>query len=160
VCCFGQFIIPGEGVMDVKLGADWDQIEWELGFKGEMVEKENEDMAANHVAELTNISYDFIVSYQHLMWLPISELYFKDNKLCMLRLSSYPEYNQMICGDLGTLEGLNFWDNSEKVMGIYGPFDSDNVSGKSYYIYSEKGLALEMTDNEVRAMFIFQPQME
>ena len=32
---FGQILFSGEGIMDVKLGADWDQVEWELGFKGE-----------------------------------------------------------------------------------------------------------------------------
>ena len=131
-----------------------------LGFKGEMISSESSDKGANHIANSLDMSYDFLVTYQHLMWLPISELYFKENKLCMIRLSSYPEYNQMICGDLGTMEGLSFWDDPEKVVSIYGSIDSQSNSDKTYYIYSEKGLAVEMTDNEVRAMFIFQPQME
>lgn len=146
--------------MDVKLGADWDQVEWELGFKGEKIEVENANPEVKLVAQLAEVDFDFVVSYQHLMWLPISDIYFKDSKICMIQLSSYPEYNQMICGDIGTIEGLSFWDGSEKVIEVYGGSQAQDSGVKSYYTYQKKGLLVEMTNDEARAMFIFQPQME
>ncbi len=78
----------------------------------------------------------------------------------MIELTSYPEYNQMLCSDIGTFEGLNFWDDSQKVMEIYGNLELLENDGKSIYVSKEKGLALELLDDEVRAMLIFQPQME
>jgi hypothetical protein len=146
--------------MDVKLGADWDQVEWELGFKGEKNSKSNVRPELRFMAEAANIDFDFVVSYQHIMWLPVSELFFKNDSICMIQLTSYPEYNQMLCIDIGTFEGLNFWDDSRKVKEIYGNLELLENEGKSIYVSKEKGLALELLNDEVRAMLIFQPQME
>jgi len=160
VSSFGQILISGEGIMDVKIGADWDQVEWELGFKGEKKESSSVSADLLFLANATNVEFDFVVSYQHIMWLPVAELFFKNDKICMIQLTSYPEYNQMLCGDIGTIEGLNFWDDSEKVKEIYGNFEQLEKDGKSYYVYNNKGIAVELLDNEVRTMLIFQPQME
>ena len=157
---FGQFLIPGEGIMDVKIGSDWDEIEWELGFRGIRVEKEDANASLKHIAAESKIDYDFIVSYQHLMWLPVSELFFKDGKVCMIQLSSYPEYNMMICVDIGTTEGLNFWDDTEKIEEIYGSEKISESGDKGYLVFNEKGIGVELLDNEARSMFIFQPQMK
>lgn len=158
--CFGQFLIPGEGIMDVKIGSDWDEIEWELGFRGIRVEKGDASASLKHIAEESEIDYDFIVSYQHLMWLPVSELFFKDDKVCMIQLSSYPEYNMMICVDIGTTEGLNFWDNAEKIEEVYGTEIISESGNRGYLVFNEKGIGVELFDNEARSMFIFQPQMK
>jgi len=157
---YGQFLIPAEGIMDVKIGSDWDQVEWELGFKGKKIEKTNVGSSLNFIAQEAGIEYDFVVSYQHIMWLPVSDLFFKNDKICMIQLSSYPEYNKMICADIGTVEGLNFWDDKEKVTEIYGNFKEVENEGKSYFVYNEKGFGVEILDNEVRTMLIFQPQIE
>lgn len=157
---YGQFLIPAEGIVDVRLGIDWDEVEWELGFRGERIEKSHASTTLDLLAKAAGIDYDFVVSYQHLMWLPVSDLFFKDDKICMIQLSSYPEYNKMICADIGTVEGLNFWDNKEKVKEIYGNFKEVENEGKSYLIYNEKGIGVEILDNEVRTMLIFQAQMK
>jgi len=156
----GQFIIPGEGLMDVKLGLDWDEIEWELGFKGKKIERINAITSLKLLAEQSEIDFDFIVSYQHIMWLPVSDLFFKDNKVCMIQISSYPEYYKMLCMDIGTVEGLNFWDEEVRVQEIYGNSKALKNDEKAYYAFNEKGLGVEILDNEVRTMVIFQPQME
>ena len=143
--------------MDVQLGADWDEIEWELGFKGFKIEKENTNATLKHIADETGIDYDFIVSYQHIMWLPVSDLFFKDNKVCLIQLSSYPEYNMMLCADIGTIEGLNFWDDSLKIKEIYGDMEKSNRENKVYFVSKKRGLGVEVLDDEARAMFMFQP---
>ncbi len=157
---FSQFLIPGEGLMDIKIGIDWDEVEWELGFKGNKIEKGSVSPQLKFIAEKAEIDFDFVVSYRHIMWLPVSDLFFKDNLVCMIQLSSYPEYNKMLCADIGTVEGLNFWDDKEKIDELYGeqqiyPFDQ-----KSYIAIIDKGIGVEMLDNEVRTMIIFPPQMK
>ena len=157
---YGQFVIPGEGIMDVKIGADWDEVEWELGFKGEKVDKADVDPELTFIANAARVDFDFVVKYQHLMWLPVSELFFKDDKICMIQLSSYPEYYKMFCADIGTVEGLNFWDNPSSVNEVYGNHENVKNGGKSYVLISDKGLGIQIFESEVRTMFIFQPQMK
>ncbi len=155
---YGQFLIAGEGFMDVKLGLDWDEIEWELGFRGVKVDKTDMVPALQLVAEKAGIDFDFMVNYQYIMWAPVTTLFLKDNTVIMMQLSSYPEYNKMLCADIGTLEGLNFWDNSEAVKKIYGNPVSFNNGDKTYFIIKDKGLVIELKDDEVRSMFIFKPE--
>lgn len=157
---YGQFLISGEGIMDVKIGADWDEVEWELGFKGKKIDKIDTGSALDLIARETGIDFDFVVSYQHIMWLPVSDLFFKDDKICMIQLSSYPEYYQMLCVDIGTTEGLNFWDDIERVKDIYGSKTYLKKEEKSYIVFNDWGLGVELLNNEVRTMFIFQPQMK
>lgn len=157
---YGQFLIPGEGLMDVKIGSDWDEVEWELGFRGEKISKPKVNPELLLIAKEAGIDFDFAVSYQHIMWLPVSDLFFKDDKICMIQISSYPEYNNMICVDIGTTEGLNFWDDIEKVKETYGNNTDLKREGKSYIVFNDQGLGVELSKNEVRTMFIFQPQMK
>lgn len=157
---YGQFIIPGDGLMGVKVGADWDEIEWELGFKGFKIEKDNVRPSLMHLAKEAEIDFDFVVSYQHIMWLPVSDLFFNDGKVCMIQISSYPEYYKMLCMDMGTVEGLNFWDEKGRVDEIYGQKELSIHDEKSYIVFNNKGIGVELFDNEVRSMVIFQPQME
>lgn len=155
-----QFLIPGEGIMDAKIGADWDEIEWELGFKGFKIDKADVPQNLDFIAKKAGVDYDFVISYQHIMWLPVSELFFKDDRVCLVQLSSYPDYYKMLCVDIGTVEGLNFWENPERVREIYGDVQGLKNDENSYFIYAKKGIGVEISENEVRTMFIFQPQMK
>jgi len=157
---YGQFVIPGEGIMDVKIGADWDEVEWELGFKGQKVDSADAAEELTFFAQAAGVDFDFVVQYQHLMWLPVSELYFKDDKVCMILLSSYPEYYKMICADIGTVEGVNFWDNPADVTEVYGNYKNVENGKNSYIMINDIGLGIQIFENEVRTMFIFQPQMK
>ncbi len=159
---FAQFLIPGEGVMDVKIGADWDEVEWELGFRGFMQDKEDVSPELQWIATEAGLDFDFAVSYRHIMWLPVTALLFKEDKVCMIQLDSNAEYNQMLCENIGTMEGLNFWDNAAKIHEIYG---KDNITSKSgegasYKICRRKGIVLGLRDDEVRTMLIFQASTE
>ena len=60
----------------------------------------------------------------------------------------------------GTTEGLNFWDNKEKIEEIYGSEMISESGNKVYLVFNEKGIGVELLDNEARSMFIFQPQMK
>lgn len=157
---YGQFLIPGEGIMDVKIGADRDEVEWELGFKGIRLTKEEVSPAMAYIAQQAGIDFDYAVSYRHLMWLPVTDLLFKSDKVCLVALNSYHDYNQMLCVDIGTTEGLNFWEDADAVNKIYGQQKILKDKGRSYMFYPGRGIGVEMLDNEIRAMFIFMAQLK
>lgn len=152
-----QFLIPGEGIMDVKVGADMDEIEWELGFRGQRIEKDQVDEGIKLIANEAGIDFDYLVRYRHIMWLPVSELLLKDGKVCMVQLSSYPEYNQMLSMDIGTIEGLNFWDSSAEIEKVYGKFQTIDYNDNVIVCLKDRGLGMELSNNEIRTMFIFRP---
>ena len=54
----------------------------------------------------------------------------------------------------------NFWDNTENVIELYGNNTESKNEEKSYFVFREKGLGVELLEDEVRTMFIFQPQMK
>lgn len=157
---FAQFLIPGEGIMDVKLGADMDEIEWELGFRGKKLSLDEASRDIKVIAENVGIEFDYHISYNHIMWLPVSDLLLKDGEVCLIQLSSYPEYNQMLSADIGTVEGLNFWDSTQEIENIYGEYITSDDGSKTHVLMGNKGLGVELLQNEVRTMFIFQPQMK
>ena len=157
---FSQFLIPAEGIMDIKVGLDEEEIQWELGFKGKKVPRAQARQDMDFIARSAGLDYDYLISFQHLMSLPVSDIMVKDGKVCFVALSSYPEYNKMFCADIGTMEGLNFWDNPARVVEVYGKNTILKNENKTYLIYKEKGVGVEMLDNEVRAIFIFQPALK
>jgi hypothetical protein len=112
------------------------------------------------IAKAAGIDYDYHIAFQHLMSLPVSDILVKDNKVCFVALSSYPEYNKMFCADIGTTEGLNFWDAPTRVREVYGESTLLKNGDKTYLIYKEKGVGVEMLNNEVRLVFIFQASMK
>jgi len=154
----GQFLIPGDGIMGVKVGADQDETEWELGFKGKKIEYQNSDEKIRNIASKIGIQFDYMIKYNHVMWLPVSELLFKDGKVCLVQLSSYPEYNQMLSSDIGTIDGLNFWDTEEALSKIYRNYQSFSSDERKIVIIKNRGLGVELHENEVRSMFIFEPK--
>jgi hypothetical protein len=147
--------------MDVKLGADMDEIEWELGFPGEKLRFEQADEKFKLIAKNAGIDFDIINGkYNHIMWLPVSDVLLKDDKVCMIQLSSYPEYNQMISADIGTTEGLNFWDGVDQLSSYMETLSTFDDGDKTIVLINEKGLGVELSENEVRTMFIFRAKMK
>jgi len=157
---FAQFLIPAEGINDIKIGLDEEEIQWELGFKGKKTPRAQARQEMEFIAKAAGLDYDYLISFQHLMLLPVSDFMVKEGKVCFLALSSYPEYNKMFCADIGTLEGLNFWDNPARVEEVYGKSAILKNGDKAYMIYKEKGVGVEMLNNEVRMIFIFQPALK
>jgi hypothetical protein len=153
-----QFLIPGEGILGIKLNVDSDEIEWELGFSGERFNYEDSEEEIKTIAKEAGISYDMAVHFNHIMWLPVTDLLFEDNELCFVQISSYAEYNEILCTDIGTLEGLNFWDGGAKVRQIYGEVQEIGIGNRQILIFPAKGIGVELSGNQVRAMFIFQPK--
>ncbi len=157
---YSQNLKPGYGIRDLRLGIDWGEVEWELGFKGKKYSKDAVDERMKYIADKFELDYDYVVEYQHIMWLPVSNIFFKDEKANMIILSSYPEYYKMLCRDINTEEGLRFWQKEEDLKQIYGKGKTFKNFGKEYIYYKDKGIGVEVDNEEIRTICIFNPQMK
>lgn len=152
-----QVIVPKKNLEEIEIGITYEDVVWILGFEGTKILKENApEMLTGHVNEL-GIAFDYVVNYRYIMDLPITSVYFKDDLLVFFTISSYPEYNQFICQDLATSEGLKFWDPIKKAVDIYGQYKVlDAGEGNIvYHAYPEKGICLGIDSGEVRTISIF-----
>ncbi len=152
-----QEIVPKKNFSEIELGITYEDIIWILGFEGTKLLKENapENLSA-HVSEL-DIDYDFAVNYRYIMEFPITSVYFKEDLVVFFTISSYPEYNQFICQDVITSEGLNFWDASSRMKELYGDFTQlDAMTGNiTYFAYPDKGICFGIDNDEVRTISVF-----
>lgn len=152
-----QEIVPKKNFGEIEIGITYEDVIWILGFDGTKLRKENApDMLKTHVNEL-GIEFDYVVNYRYIMDLPITSVYFKEDLCVFFTISSYPEYNQFICQDVNTNEGLKFWDPLSKAVELYGDYKVlEAAEGNiGYYAYPQKGICLGVDNNEVRTISIF-----
>jgi len=159
ISSFAQPVIePGKGISDLKIGSSPDEVIWTLGFKGIKLTKEGVPEVLNIQAKMLAIDYDYVFNYQNIMALPISTVYFKDNKVVMIVVSSYPEYNEVLCLGINTREGLAFWDDEQALKKVYGKKPETYTRDFDFYYYLELGISVSIEDKEIRTMTIFKSQ--
>ena len=155
-----QVIYPKKGYEEIYIGITYEDVIWILGFDGSKISKENAPTILTAPADEMGISYDYVVNFRYIMDYPVTSLYFKGDLLVMFTLSSYPEYNQFICQDIQTSNGLKFWDDLGKVKGLYGssPMKLNFSEGNlTYYAYKNTGICMGIDNGQVRAILIFDP---
>lgn len=153
---FSQAIIKaGEGITDLKIGSTTDEVEWILGFRGLKLMSEGVPEVLKIQAEMLDIDFDYVYNYQHIMALPVSTVYFKNDKVVMIVVSSYPEYNEILCIGIRTQKGLNFWDTVKEMKKIYGKEPESLESDFNFYYYKDLGLSVSIDNNGIRTMSIF-----
>ena len=152
-----QDVVPKKNFGEIEIGITYEDVIWILGFDGTKVLKENApDILIAHVIEL-GIDFDYAVNYRYIMDLPVTSVYFKDDLLVFFTISSYPEYNQFICQDVSTSDGLNFWDSVSKMTEFYGKSTVLDTKGGniSYHAYPDKGICFGIDKDEVRTISVF-----
>lgn len=164
-----QLIIEeGTGVGPLKLGQSFEEVVNILGFNGDL--KTYEDYLAeelffvepDRVLECV-IGFDYYVKYKHLLTLPVSYVYFKDNVINQIKLSSFPEYYFSIARNTKTSRGLEFWTESNQLQQIYGLPDLQ-VNYDSFILrasfYFDEGITFFLRDDHFRTahVYIRQPQ--
>jgi hypothetical protein len=118
-------IVEGSAVGPLKLGQSFEEVVNILGFNGDL--KTYDDYIAEELffEDPENqlecaIGFDYYVKYEHLLKLPIAYIYFKDNVINQVKVSSFPAYyfsiaratkNQAGVGLLGYFEpvGKGIW---------------------------------------------------
>jgi len=161
----GQVIIveEGHGVGPLRLGQSFEEVVNILGFGGDL--KTYDDYLAEElfseepeIALECAIGFEYYVKYEHLLTLPVSYVFFKDNKINQIKVSSFPAYYFAIAKDTKTKDGLNFWDESNRVVDIYGSPDLRvNYEGfiLDSYFYFENGITVNMRENNYRSAHIY-----
>jgi len=164
----GQDVIieEGIGVGPLKLGQSFEEVVHILGFNGDL--KTYDDYLAEELffedpensLECT-IGFDYYVKYEHLLTLPVSYVYFKDNVITQIKVSSFPEYYFSIARTTKTKEGLDFWAETNKVEEVYGAPDL-KVNYDSFildaFFYFNKGITINMREGNYRTAHIYNGQ--
>jgi len=162
---FGQNLVidEGAGVGPLRLGQSFEEVVNILGFGGDL--KTYEDYLAEElfnedpeIALECAIGFDYYVKYEFLLKIPVSYVYFKDNVITQIKVSSFPEYYFAIAKETKTKNGLNFWAETSNVIDIYGAPDLkvnyDNFILDSYF-YFEDGITLNVRDDNYRSAHIY-----
>jgi hypothetical protein len=164
-----QIIIEeGTGIGPLKLGQSFEEVVNLLGFNGDL--KTYNDYLAEElffveperVLECV-IGFDYYVKYEHLLTLPVSYVYFKDNVINQIKLSSFPEYYFSIARDTKTSRGLEFWNNSKQLQQVYGAADLQ-VNYDSFILnasfYFDQGITFFLRDDHYRTAHVYLPQSQ
>ena len=158
-----QDIIPKERFGDLKLGVTYEDVIWIIGFDGSKLSKDSAPEMLREPLKELNIDFDYVVNFRYIMDLPVTSVYFKEDLVVFFTISNYPEYNQFICQDLVTSDGLKFWDSLTQVKELYGNDVSlmGYTSGKiKYFVYKNDGICFGLDDDEVRTIGIFNPEFK
>jgi len=157
-------IEEGVGVGPLKLGQSFEEVVHILGFNGDL--KTYDDYLAEELffEDPENslecaIGFDYYVKYEHLLTIPVSYIYFKDNVITQIKVSSFPEYYFAIASDTHTKEGLAFWEEQQKVESIYGTPDL-TVNYDSFILeslfYFDRGITFNFREDNYRTAHIYQ----
>lgn len=161
----GQNLIidEGNGVGPLKLGQSFEEVVNTLGFGGEL--KTYDDYLAEElfsedpeIALECVIGFEYYIKYEHLLTIPVSYVYFKDNVITQIRVSSFPAYYFSIARDTQTKSGLSFWAEDKNVEEIYGKPDLKvNYEGfiLNSYFYFEDGITVNLRENNYRSAHIY-----
>ena len=152
-----QVITPGQGIDDIQLGTSYEDITWFLGFDGDKMKEQ--DYQKLDIKE-SFVQYDYAASYNLILELPVTRIFFKDEKAVMIKVSSIPDYNKIISEDIETSGGLKFWDTLKDLQRVHGEryLQIDNQeNGVTHYIFPQKGITFNIQDNQIREITIYQP---
>lgn len=168
----GQNVIveEGVGVGQLKLGQSFEEVVDVLGFGGDL--KSYDDYLAEElfnedpeIALECAIGFEYYIKYEHLITLPVSHVFFRDNEITQIKVSSFPAYYFAIAKDTKTKSGLVFWEQGDKVTYIYGSPDLkvnyDNVILDSYF-YFDRGITFNLREDNYRSAHIYsklEPQL-
>lgn len=161
----GQSVIieEGVGVGPLRLGQSFEEVVHILGFSGDL--KTYDDYVAEELFNVDPetalecaIGFEYYVKYEYLLTLPVSYVFFKDNVITQVKVSSFPEYYFAIAKDTQTKSGLNFWSETDNIEEVYGNPDL-KVRYESFildsYFYFEDGITLNLRDSNYRSAHIY-----
>jgi hypothetical protein len=154
-----QDIRAGVGIGSLRLGMNYGEVEWELGFRGFRTVRAEATAADLEYARQAGLEFDTVVRYEHIMWLPVASVFFRDGRAEMIVVSSYPEYFRMLCSDLLTEKNLAFWTGEKEVRERYGRNKIQKKDGFEFIAYRDQGLLLALDRGQVRTMCIFAAAM-
>lgn len=156
-------IEEGVGVGPLKIGQTYEEVEEILGFAGKL-RTYKEYLADELFNESPKIAlecalgFDYYVKYEHLLTLPVSFVFFKDDVVSQIMVSSFPAYYFPIAKDAQTKNGLNFWESDKKILDIYGEPELKVVYDGlilDAYFYFKNGITINLREDDYRSAHIY-----
>ena len=161
----GQSVIveEGVGIGQLKLGQSFEDVVNLLGFGGDL--KTYDDYLAEElfneepdIALECVIGFEYYVKYEHLLTIPVSYVFFKDNVITQIKISSFPAYYFAVARDTKTSDGLNFWSEGNSITSLYGAPDL-KVNYDSFildsYFYFNRGITFNLREDNYRSAHIY-----
>ena len=103
------------------------------------------------------IGFDYYMKFEHLMSLPVHFIFFKNDKINQILITSFPEYFFSISKDVRMDNGLQFFASKDEVTSAMG--EADLEYDYEWYLlkscfYFTKGLTFNFRDGEFRTAHI------
>jgi len=158
-------LIPAEGIGMLKIGQSYEEVQSILGF-GKLKTYEDyleEELFSQQPGAMLEcvIGFDYYIKYEYLITLPVEYIYFKNDTVNQIKVTSFPEYYRDLCEDVQTPDNLRFWEDEASMKDAYGnpafDYDYDWYLLKSYF-YPNKGIVFNFRENKCRTAHII-PQM-
>ena len=166
ITAIAQTIIidEGAGIGQLRIGQTYDDVVNTMGFTGKL--KSYDDYLAdelfmenpNSVLECI-IGFDYYIKYTHLITLPVSYIFFRNNTVVQIKVTSFPEYLFSIANATSTQKGLKFWDSPDDMQRFYGKpqmtrkYDTTMLESSFYF---NEGIAFSYREDNFRIAHIFR----
>ncbi len=157
---YGDVIVPGKGIGKIQLGMKVYDVIKILGDK--FTENDYESLKSSYgddllVRVMLNEPLNRILDYQSTAkkdeHYPIFRLYFKDNILVFISLTSYSKEQDLI-KKYGIMNKIFLLGKSDKAKKYFG---DDYISESGDITYLEQGICFVTKDEEIRAIHLFPP---
>ncbi len=160
-------VTPGKGVGELVLGISTEKAIALLGFpeKSRSYEQEqNEEVVKfgkNVSQELCyNTHYDRVFKYKNdceaNIEYPVYKLYFRNNQLVYIVLTSYG-YDNELYSKFTANNNISFHSSGQKIKTAMGYPEIMQEKYVGEYLYLQSGIDFLTENNEMRAMFIYEP---
>lgn len=160
-------ITPGKGVGELVLGISTEKAIELLGVPEKSLDYDQEQFqevvkfGKNVSQELCyNTHYDRVFKYKNdcdaNVDYPVYKLYFRKNQLVYIVLTSYG-YDDMLYNKFTAANKIGFHCTGEKIKSVLGHPEIMQERYVGEYLYMQSGIDFLTENNEMRAMFIYEP---
>lgn len=160
-------VIPGKGVGELVLGISTEKAIEILGVPEKSLDYDQEQFqevvkfGKNISQELCyNTHYDRVFKYKNdcnaKIDYPVYKLYFRKNQLVYIVLTSYG-YDDLLYNKFTALNKIGFYSSGEKIKSVLGHPEINEERYVGEYLYMKRGIDFITENNEMRAMFIYEP---
>lgn len=156
-------IDPGVGFEMLKVGDSFEKVQSTVGFGKlktykQYIAEELFDRSPEQAVECM-LGFDHYLKFEHLIPIPVFHIFFKDDKVCQILVSSFPDYYRPLSEDVVIKENLRFWDDRKKlksVMGTANFINEDEYLILESHLYLDYGVTFNFRDNALRTVHVFK----
>ena len=158
-------IVPGVGVGDLQLGISKEQVLNLIGTSYDARDYVEEREIYNGSRYPTDDMIQFIIGFDEVFVYntpqkyPVFKLYFKNDELVYIILTTYTTGQEMWNNLTLENSGFRYLDEMNTVLDYYGPEDvfMDDINYDGFFIYWSRGIEFCFDEKELRVIYIFEP---